>query len=98
LRAISSRYQRPAQDRVGRDQARELAEPATADDPALDGQASPLVVGEAQPPSAELLVDSWSTRFSSRRKSTTSSWRELTQPAIQTTRNRTASVPIAPPW
>jgi hypothetical protein len=47
----------PAQDRVGCDQAGELAEPATADDPALDGQASPLVVGEAQAPSAELVAE-----------------------------------------
>jgi hypothetical protein len=47
----------PAQDRVRRDQARKLAEPATTDDPALDRQASPLVVGEAQPPSAELLAE-----------------------------------------
>jgi hypothetical protein len=28
----------------------------------------------------------------------TSSWRAWTQPAIQTTRNRAASVPIALPW
>jgi hypothetical protein len=38
------------------------------------------------------------TRFSSRRKSMTSSRRELIQPAIQRTRNRAASVPIAATW
>jgi hypothetical protein len=37
----------PAQDRVGCDQPRELTQSATADDPALDSQASPLVIGEA---------------------------------------------------
>jgi hypothetical protein len=45
LRAISSRYQ--TQDRVGCDQAGELAEPATTNDPTLDGQASSLVIIEA---------------------------------------------------
>jgi hypothetical protein len=47
----------PAQDRVGRDQARELAQPATTDDPALGSQASPLIIGEPQPPPAELLAE-----------------------------------------
>jgi hypothetical protein len=46
----------PAQDRVRRDQARELVQPATTDDLALDGQASPLVIGEPQPPPGELLA------------------------------------------
>ncbi|HEU4734680.1 MAG TPA: hypothetical protein VFT22_42610 [Kofleriaceae bacterium] len=47
----------PAQDRVGRDQDGELTEPATPDGPALDGQASPLVIGEPQAPPAELLAE-----------------------------------------
>jgi hypothetical protein len=47
----------PAQDRVGRDQAGELAQPATTDEPALYGQASPLVIGEPQAPPAELLAE-----------------------------------------
>lgn len=71
----------PAQDRLGRDQASELAQPATTDDPALDGQASPLVIGERRrrPPSCARR-----TRFSSRRKSRTSSWRESNQNRLGT--------------
>jgi hypothetical protein len=34
-----------------------LGEPAMTDDPAVDGQASPLVIGEPQPPPAELLAE-----------------------------------------
>jgi hypothetical protein len=47
----------PAQDRVRRDQAGELAQPATTDGPALDGQAPPLVIGEPQAPPVELLAE-----------------------------------------
>jgi hypothetical protein len=46
--------------------------------------------------------DAWicsrSTRISSRRTSMTSSWRELIQPAIHSTKNRMACVRIAVPW
>ena len=52
LRAISSQYQRRIVSDVN--QAREFAEPAMTDDPTLDSHVSPLVIGEAQPPSAEL--------------------------------------------
>ena len=47
----------PAQDRVGRDQASELAQPTMSDGPALDGYAPPLVIGEPQAPPAELLAE-----------------------------------------
>jgi hypothetical protein len=63
--------------------------------PVLDGQPSPLVVGEAQPPAGELLAEHMVLLA---QEVVTSSWRELIPPAIQTTRNRTASVPIAAPW
>src|SRR3954467_12398297 len=47
----------PAEDRVGRAQAGEPAQPATSDGPALDGQAPPLVIGEPQAPPTELLAE-----------------------------------------
>ena len=67
----------------------------TTDDPALDGQPSPLVVGEAQPPFAKLLTQD-SVLLA--QEVDDLQLAGVDQPAIQTTRNRTASVPIAPPW
>jgi hypothetical protein len=84
-----------AQDRVGRDQARELVEPATTHDPFLDGQASPLIIGEVQPPPTELFAED---AVLLAQEAMTSGCREWIQPAIHRTRNRTASVPIAAPW
>jgi len=46
----------PAQDRVGRDKDRKTRPVDDDRRPGLDGQPSPLVVGEAQPPSAKLLT------------------------------------------
>ena len=85
----------PAQDRVGRDQARELAQPATTHRPALDGQSSPLVIGEPQAPPADLLAED---AVLLAQEVDDSSWREWIQPVIHRIRNRTASVPIAATW
>jgi hypothetical protein len=65
----------------------ELAQPARPTILALTGEAAPLLIGASQPSPAELLRIA---RFSSRRKSMTSSRRELIQPAIHTIKNRMA--------
>jgi len=60
----------------------------------------PLTAGRrrwssVQPPAAELLAEHTVLLA---QEVDDLSWRALTQPAIQTTRNRTASVPIVAPW